>query len=143
MTRDYYKPSEVWRSYSIDVLMWIIPFLHLLRSGQYPPEPATGYVGFGQKQIKATAPFIKASDIYAEITDRLERCGKYGMFTWLVYSVDKEDRLVMMQHIATSEGVDINEVERRTTSVLHYIRGKGRKQTTFNDWKNHKKGGKR
>jgi len=78
MTRkDYYSPGEI--RFTRAETVWLIQNLTTLRSGQWPPE-ASGYTDTGGRRGRShKAPFQTAAEYYAEITDRLEKCGRDGL----------------------------------------------------------------
>jgi hypothetical protein len=71
----YYCFWEV--RYSQNCVAFLLPYLVLLSEGRYPPDPTpNGYTSseVQQTSVDSTAAFIKASEIYSELTRRLKRC---------------------------------------------------------------------
>ena len=140
---EWYSPGEVWNRFSVPQIVWLIPYLPLLRDGVYPHNTKeTGYIDtpIGNRHIESRAKFITASDIYAELSCRLQQCGWEGLITEMSYSADADDRLTTMQHISEALEIEVEELEWRVKRVLRYIRGKNRKQRSFKDWRFHKRG---
>ncbi len=135
---EYYKPNEI--HFSREQIEWLIPLLPLLRNGVYPRDPKeTGFYDtpVGKRQIKAKAGFISAAEIAAELDFRLQMCNSDGLFLEMVYS-QPDDKVFVMQHIASALKVDINIIDRDIERALRYISGYRRKSRSYYQWKNHK-----
>ena len=74
--KDWFAPGQI--RFTVREALWLIQNLGSLQNGHWPPE-ASNYVDFiGKKSGRHKAPFETAAEYYAEITDRLERCGQDG-----------------------------------------------------------------
>lgn len=140
MTEPYYKAGEI--KFSREQIVWLIPYLPILRNGSYPRGPTeSGYTDapVGKRQIKARADFINPVEIAAELDWRIEQAKEDGLFLEMVYS-QPDDKLLVMQHIASALNVDINKIERDIHRALNYVSGFRRRGRTYKQWKNHKGG---
>ena len=137
---EYYKPGEI--RYSRQQIEWLIPYLPFLRSGSYPRDPAeSGYTeaSISKRQIKAKAGFITGAEIAAELDWRISQCGIDGLFLEMSYS-QPDDKMFVIQHIATALRVEVSQIERDIHRALNYISGFRRRTRTYSQWKNHKGG---
>jgi len=75
MTDKWYSPGEI--RFTVRQSLWLIRNLGSLQDGHYPAE-VSNYIDTGGRKSRK-APFETAADYYAEITDRLERCGIDGL----------------------------------------------------------------
>jgi len=75
--RDWYSPAEI--RFKVREALWLIQSLPTLQLGDWPPD-ASNYVDIlARKAGTRKAPFQTAAEYYAEITDRLEKCGLDGL----------------------------------------------------------------
>jgi hypothetical protein len=76
----YYKPLEI--RFNREQMMWLLQVLPCLEEGSWPVNPGiTGYTeaeNTGRVNTSAHAPFETATQIYTEVTYRLDRTGKDG-----------------------------------------------------------------
>ncbi len=138
MNEPYYKPSDIF--FRQEQVIWLIPYLPLLRSGTYPRNPAeTGYTEapINKRQVRAKAGFVNAAEVAAELDWRIQQTGDDGLFLEMVYS-QPDDKYFVMQHIAVALRIDVNQVDKDIHTALAYITGWKRKTRSYIQWRQHK-----
>lgn len=136
---EYWKPSEINYGDRYQIL-WLLEHLKELQDGYYPKDPReTGYTDAPSKgQINKEAPFIKGAEIYAELTARLNYCGKDGELVYWAYAEG-----VNIDELSRDYKLDFYEVIKRINRCLSYITSghdrrwhdnKRRKGITYEDW---------
>jgi hypothetical protein len=140
-TNAWFSPHSI--KYTKAQIRWLIPYLPLLGQGVYPrSHKETGYEDnpIGRKSRNTQAPFIKAQEIHAELTLRIQRAGLDGLLLELLYTADPDDELFIIQHIARALGEDTGQTEKRIRNALYYCSGSKRKTRSYSQYIYHEKG---
>lgn len=142
MAKDWYSPGEI--RFTVRQTLWLLHNLGTLGSGHWPPE-ATNYVDIGgRKGGSNRAPFQTAAEYYAEITDRLERCGQDGLILEALESWGKS-----IESLTKYFNLEDYTIRRKRKTALGYVASgparrwhttKKRKAETYDDFKKRKKG---
>ncbi len=139
--KDWYSPHSI--KFTKPQVRWLIPRLQQLRNGEYSPDPReSGYTdqGIQGRQFRAGAAFETPAGIAAELDVRIQRAGLDGLLLELLYTVEPDDELFYLQHLAMSLNEDIPRITKRIKNALDYISGSGRKQRTYREFIHHEKG---
>lgn len=116
MLDEWYSPKEI--TFTRDQVLWILRHLEMMREGNYPPEPSSGYTEpLGKKRTRRGAYFETPCVIVAEVDWRLERTGIDGK---LLLAEVKAEYTYFSQEAWTA---------------LNYISGWKRKKTPYSQWK--------
>ena len=129
--------------FSISRMKGIIGMIPYLRRGENIRKPS-GYTSAPQSKgtkVSTIGQFVVPAETYVEVSRSIEKAGLWGLLMELAYGCGEEDKLAIEQHIANAMNMDINEVDRRVNDALAYI-SNSEKSRTFDDWKNHRKGGR-
>ena len=112
--KDWYSPGEI--RFKVREALWLIQNLGSLQAGHWPPD-ASNYVDIlGKKSGRHKAPFETAAEYYAEITDRLERCGQDGLILEAIESWGKTEES-MAKYLKIPEW----SVRKRAKRALGYV----------------------
>ena len=111
--KDWFSPGEI--RFTIHQTLWLLQNLGSLQQGYYPPE-ASNYIDIGGKNSGHKAPFITAAEYYAEITDRLEKCGEDGLILEAIESWGKS-----AESMSKYLKMPVWSVLKRYRSALGYI----------------------
>ncbi len=139
----YCEPSDFWGKYAYgrDQVIFVLENWATLEEGKWPRDPRE--VGYSetpqelkgqkfrtsQRFRKAVAPFQTAADIWAEIDFRLKKCGQDGEWLLDYFALGKD-----LEAIARSAGVDLYEVNKRTSRALKFVSGYKRKRRPYGQW---------
>ena len=133
--RDWYSPHTVTK-FTKPMVKWVIPRLSMLRDGSYPVNPKeTGYseVG-GRPDYKPGAKFEIAAGIAAELDIRLQKAGVDGLLLEFLYSLEPNDELFIIEHIAQCLHVERKEVSQRIHNALHFVSGPDGKAGSYKEY---------
>ena len=138
--KDWYSPSSI--SFTKPQIKFLIPILPILRRGEYLPNPAeTGYIDPGGKPaIKPGAKFEPFAGIAAELDLRIQRAGirgdkiHDGLLLEFLYSLQLDDEMTLINHIAFAHGISDKEVSQRIRNALFYISGASRKRNNYSQY---------
>lgn len=111
-------------------ISWLLENIELLEAGRWPRDPEeSGYTGGSVKQHYQHAYFETPIQMIAEVTVRLERCGKDGALARasIGYRYD-------LMTLALLMNTTIDRLERRITRVVKYCSGWRRRQVTYNEF---------
>jgi len=112
--KDWYSPGEI--RFKVQEALWLIQNLLILERGQWPPE-ASNYIDMvSRKTGRSRAPFETAAQFYAEITDRLEKCGIDGLILEAIESWGKSE-----ESMAKYLKMPIWSIRKRAKSSLGYV----------------------
>jgi hypothetical protein len=139
---EYYPPCTI--KFTRPQVEWLLRCLLQLRDGQYPTDPAGCIIeGFSPSR---KAGFIVPAELYAELTARLDMCGRDGIMTLLFFILDMD-----CYQLGRAFGMPAEAIARRIESVLSYIsspmlvdkngkryRNGGRRDCTYTEWREHK-----
>lgn len=140
--KDWYSPHSV-QAFTKPMVKWLIPLLSILRAGEYPPSPKdSGYTdaGSGKPQFRPGGKFEVPASIAAELDVRITKCGIDGLLLEFLYTVEPDDELFFLQHIAQALGTDIWDIEKRIKNALNYCSGSKRKTRSYKEYYGHKRG---
>ena len=114
LSKDWYSPGAI--RFKVKEALWLVQNLGLLQEGQWPPD-VSSYIDLqGIKGGRQKSPFETAADFYAEITDRLERCGRDGLILEAVESWGKSD-----ESLAKYLSLPVWSIRKRLKSALGYV----------------------
>ncbi|KKN74692.1 hypothetical protein LCGC14_0387340 [marine sediment metagenome] len=139
--KDWHSPNSI--RFTKPQVRWLIPRLQQLRNGEYPPDPReSGYTdqGIQGRQFRAGAAFETPAGIAAELDVRIQRAGIDGLLLELLYTVEPDDELFFLQHIASAMNEDIPRITKRIKNALAYCSGSGRKSRTYQQFIHHREG---
>lgn len=139
--KDWFSPHSI--RFTKPQVRYLIPLLPQLRVGEYPRDPKeSGYTdqGIQGRQFRAGAAFETPAGIAAECDLRISKCGIDGLLLELLYTVEPEDELFFLQHLAMSLNEDIPKINKRIKNALAYCSGNGRKARTYKQFIHHEKG---
>jgi hypothetical protein len=116
--------NEEWYSYGQITfrrrhIVWILEHAVTLRNGRWPPQPiVSGYIDspIGKRQVRSEAPFTRAAGIFAEVEERLEKCGDDGHLC-LGYYLGEVD----LHWLARYEKCDESDLWRRINRSIAYV----------------------
>lgn len=107
---------------------WVLPFLHILKEGEWVKNPIGQEEGEKRKPL-ATARHEMPCLIAAEIEMRLMRCGKDGLLVKAKFCWNED-----VERFARHLNLDINSVDRRVNNTLNYVSGWKRKERSYKDY---------
>ena len=114
MDKDFYSPGEI--RFKVREALWLIQNLETLQAGRWPPD-SSNYVDIGgRKQPSHKAPFETAAEFYAEITDRLEKCGQDGLILEAIEAWGKSE-----ESMAKYLKMPVWSVQKRAKQALSYV----------------------
>lgn len=133
--KDWYSPGSI--KYTKPQVRWLIPHLPLLGQGIYPRRyKETGYTDnqTDQRQKNNQAPFIKAIEIRAELMKRIELAFQDGLIMEFLYSIEPDDEVFVINHIAKCLHLDNREVTQRIRNALYFVSGSDRKTGSYKQY---------
>ncbi len=113
MGKEFYSPGEI--HYTHEEVLWILHNLGCLRLGDWPAE-SSGYTDNPRRTINQKAPFITAIEVSAEISARMERCGKDGLIL-LAIECWKESEEAVAKYL----GIPVWSIKKRYKRALKYV----------------------
>lgn len=124
---DWYPHSAI-HSYCPNQVIWLMESLLIGEQGYWPSEHVeTGYSGGKRvRYMKRGAYFEIPICIYAEITWRLDQCGRDGALAKLHYAHG-----IDVYEVAQLRGMSADFVQERIRRVINYISGRGRKEILY------------
>lgn len=125
-TDTWYTPGQIKFS-KRQVQNFILPWLDLLREGEWPSRPSC-YVGH-DKRVRTQATFVVPAEVAAEMDERLKLCGREGALLERCYTEGER-----IEDIAKSILRDEHWVERRIGSLLRFVSGWRRPRVTYQEW---------
>ena len=139
--KTWYSPGEI--RFTVREALWLIQNLGSLQYGDWPPD-ASNYVDIpGMKARLKKASFETAAEYYAEITDRMERCGRDGLILEAIESWGKSE-----ESMAKYLGMPVWSIRKRLKSALGYVasgparrwhKTKKREPESYKDFKQRKR----
>ncbi len=130
------KPVPTWFSPSVifycpHQVEWVIVHLDMLEQGRWPPEGRdTGYYDTGgRKMRRGVAYFEVPVAIAADVTMRLDRCGRDGILTLQVKAEGWS-----VETLAEIQGKPSYVLEDRVRRVINYCSGWRTRQITFDEF---------
>jgi hypothetical protein len=109
----------------------LIKWLPLLETGVWPPEhKESGYLG-GSPRFSSQAKFIKAAEVYAELSWRLTQCKIDGLLLEYAVQVGYEDMIAIEDKLARALETTPRDVHIRIMNCLSYCIGRRRKNVTY------------
>lgn len=130
--KEWYHPNRI--KFTRQQVKWLIYHLPTLRNGNYPRNPKeTGYSdsGIRQKQVRSQAKFEVPAGIAAELDLRIQRAGVDGLMLEFLYSLDPDDELFVIEHMAQCLNLDRKDVSQRVRNALYFVSGSGRKTDSY------------
>ena len=94
----------------------------------------TGYSGGKGRTAGHHANFEMIRMVIGELSARLRRCGKAGLYLEYITLIDYEDREYLMGRLAGYDGNTPREVSYLTNLALRYCCGRKRKRVTFDEF---------
>ena len=138
--KDWYSPHAVTR-YTKAQVKFLIPYLPMLRSGDYPRNPKeTGYTdpAIKQKQISHIPKFETPAIIAAELDIRIQAAGADGLMMEFLYAFEPDDEIFIIDHMAQCLNLERKEVTQRIRNALYYVSGERRKTGGYSQYvRNH------
>lgn len=129
-TLPWYEPGDI--RFCPNQMVWLMGNLNILGEGQWPPDP-NGDSGNRRSNSKQ-APFETPACFHAEITLRLNRCGKDGILAYQHWG-EGTDEITLSELM----GIPDYKVRRRLRRVLAYISGWKRKTRSYDEFVQHRK----
>jgi len=113
-------------------MTWLMEKLYILGEGQWPTEPNnSGYTEMGHRTPSYRGAYFETPIGYhAEVTWRLEQCGKDGVLAYQHY-VESIDELILADLKNSTPG----KIRRRCRRVLAYISGFNRKDRMYDEFR--------
>jgi hypothetical protein len=134
--KTWYSPGAI--KYTRNQIIWLLTNTELLKEGIWPRRD-TGYTDAprtSQVKFQRNAKFVNAVEIGAEVTRRLDACGRDGRLV-LRYYIDGWEPFKMAELISAQGKRPMGEmaVWRRMNSALSYCHGEDMKEEPYQTWK--------
>lgn len=133
MIIEWYKPGQIF--FDPEQIKWIFEHWECIGAGHWPTDPnADLNLPNVREGAPRVAPFLMASDIAAELTWRLGRCGKDGKLALQCLGFGWNEDI-----IADILGWNPNYLRRRMRRALAYCMGAKRKDYSYKDFIGHRR----
>jgi len=112
--KDFYSPGEI--RFKVREALWLIQNLESLQAGHWPTDSSNYVDIIGRTNRASKAPYETAAEFYAEITDRLEKCGQDGLILEAIEAWGKSE-----ESMAKYLKMPIWSVHKRAKQALSYV----------------------
>lgn len=122
----WFSPAEI--GYCPHQVEWILRNLSTLSEGQWPPEEReTGYYDTGGRKVRRGGAYFEIPiAVCADVTMRLDKCGKDGVLAVQCLSQGwEEDKLALLM------GKPLYIIQAKIRSVVNYCAGAKPRQLTY------------
>ncbi|MBA7664172.1 hypothetical protein ES703_72227 [subsurface metagenome] len=128
MAKNFYTPREVY--FNRKTARWVIQNLGSLRGGGRWPAEVSSYIDvpIGKRAAGRKAPFITPVECAAEISARLEKCGKDGLILLAIECWGESDASLVNYFRMPAWSI-----RKRAKNALAYISGGERKRQSYRE----------
>ena len=124
---EWYEPKDL-RFTKRQVREFILPWLPLFRSGDWPDQPS-GYSDSQGRKVRTSGPFTTPVEVAIEMDSRLDLCRHEGHLLIRYYTYGHK-----LENIAQSLRRSEQWTERRLGSLLRFVSGWKRARVTYQEW---------